>query len=82
MKFRGLLLSALLAASSAAASAQEHPNVAKGFAPDKIFAVGEVDSVNAFNGNLLLTLPIGARKLQLVDVDRQHQIAVHETAWG
>ncbi len=67
MKIRALLpsnlfaLLALLAASAAPISAQEHPNFAKGFAPDKVFAVGEVDSVNAFNGNLLLTLPIGAR---------------------
>lgn len=39
--------------------AQEHPHVAKGFAPDKAFAVGDVDSINTFNGNLVLTVPIG-----------------------
>ncbi|HEV7670070.1 MAG TPA: hypothetical protein VGS22_16240, partial [Thermoanaerobaculia bacterium] len=55
-----LLLASLLAAVGPLA-AQQHPNVAKGFAPDKVFAVGDVDSVNAFNGNLLLTIPIGAR---------------------
>ncbi len=59
MRARAILLGSLIAAS--AANAQQHPNVAKGFAPDKIFAVGDVDSVNAFNGNLLLTLGIGAR---------------------
>jgi hypothetical protein len=60
MNRRALLLSALLA-SAGPLAAQQHPNVAKGFAPDKVFAIGDVDSVNAFNGNLLLTIPIGPR---------------------
>lgn len=40
-------------------SAQEHPNVARGFARDKAFQVGDIDHINLFNGNLVLTLPLG-----------------------
>lgn len=41
------------------ALADPHPNVQRGFAPDKAFAVGEIDAVNVFNGNLNLSIPIG-----------------------
>ncbi|HEV7672039.1 MAG TPA: polymorphic toxin type 33 domain-containing protein [Thermoanaerobaculia bacterium] len=40
-------------------SAQEHPNVARGFSRDKAFQIGDVDHVNLFNGNLVLTVPLG-----------------------
>lgn len=52
------VLAALLLTPSLAA-ADTHPNSAGGFASDKAFQVGEVDNVNLFNGNLVLTLPIG-----------------------
>jgi RHS repeat-associated protein len=44
-----------------AAHAQEHPNVARGFNPSATFAAGDVDNINLFNGNLVLTLPLGQR---------------------
>jgi RHS repeat-associated protein len=31
----------------------------RGFAPDKVYQYGEIDHVNHFNGNLVLTIPIG-----------------------
>lgn len=40
---------------------QDDPVTARGFSPDKAFQLGDVDHVNLFNGNLLLTLPIGPR---------------------
>jgi RHS repeat-associated protein len=45
----------------APAFAQEHPNVARGFNPSATFAAGDVDNINLFNGNLVLTLPLGQR---------------------
>lgn len=42
------------------ASAQ-HPNLERGFAVDKAFQVGEIDHVNLFNGNVTLTIPLGAK---------------------
>lgn len=49
---------AVLAAAPAALS-QEDANLQRGFAADKAYAFGEIDSVNLFNGNLVLTIPIG-----------------------
>lgn len=39
--------------------AQDHPNHQRGFRADKVYQLGNVDSINVFNGNLVLTLPIG-----------------------
>jgi RHS repeat-associated protein len=51
---------AILALSLAApALAQEHPANARGFAADKVFQVGDLDSVNMMNGNLTIAIPIG-----------------------
>ncbi len=47
------------AALAVAAGADTHPNLQTGFAADKAFQVGDVDHVNGFNGNLVVTIPIG-----------------------
>lgn len=39
--------------------AQQDPNVAKGFEPDKTYDFSGVDAVNLFNGSLTLTIPLG-----------------------
>jgi RHS repeat-associated protein len=44
---------------AAVAGAQEHPNVAKGMAGAGNFGTADIDSVNPFNGNLVIRLPIG-----------------------
>jgi RHS repeat-associated protein len=51
------LLAALLLAAPAAA--QQHPNVARGFGSSGTFSTGDVDSVNLFNGNLVIRIPLG-----------------------
>lgn len=43
----------------AALDAQQHPNLERGFAPEKLYQFDGVDNVNVLNGNLVLTLPIG-----------------------
>jgi hypothetical protein len=58
MSRRALLpLLALLLALPAAADV--HPNTSPGFPAEQSFHVGDVDSVNLFNGALTLTLPLG-----------------------
>jgi hypothetical protein len=53
-------LAALAAAVSAPpAAAEVDPNLERGFAPEKVYAFGELDQVNLFNGNLMLNLPLG-----------------------
>lgn len=44
---------------AAVANAQQHPNQDRGFSPDRVFASGDIDSVNTFNGNLVVSIPIG-----------------------
>lgn len=39
--------------------AQQHPNLERGFTPEKLYQLGDVDGVNVLNGNVTLTLPIG-----------------------
>jgi RHS repeat-associated protein len=53
---RAVLLSLLLLATLPAV-AQQHPNTARGF--NGGFGAGDVDSVNPFNGNLVIRIPIG-----------------------
>src|SRR5258706_5105310 len=54
-----LALALAAAVIACAALAQEHPNLERGFAPDKIYQFGNLDQVNVFNGNMSLTIPLG-----------------------
>ena len=42
-------------------AAQQHPNVERGFSPEKLYQFGDLDNVSLFNGNLNLTIPLGRR---------------------
>jgi len=37
----------------------DNPNQRRGFSPDDVYAVGDPDSVNVFNGNLIVRIPLG-----------------------
>jgi YD repeat-containing protein len=39
--------------------ADQHKNQLKGFNPENIYYTHDIDSINAFNGNLTMTIPIG-----------------------
>ena len=52
-----VLLVFLLVGPLRPAAAQQHPNTARGF--NAGFGGGDVDSVNPFNGNLVIHIPIG-----------------------
>jgi len=49
----------LLAAGSAAAQEQD-PKSATGFSATGVYHTGDYDNVNLFNGNLIVTLPVGS----------------------
>ena len=49
-------LAALIAAPGAA---QQHPNKEKGFNPDRLYDFHALDDINTFNGNLIITIPLG-----------------------
>lgn len=57
-----LAVSALLGASpSPLGAAEPHAILARGFEPDQIYDFNDIDHVNLFNGNLVVTIPLGQR---------------------
>jgi YD repeat-containing protein len=56
---RGLLVVLAVLSVSRALVAQEYPMRESGFAPDRVLAMGDIDHVNFYSGNLLAELPIG-----------------------
>ena len=56
-----LLLLLLATGGARAALADDYPSQALGIQPQKAYQFGNVDHVNLFNGNLVLTIPIGQR---------------------
>jgi len=56
-----LLLVVVVLAIATGVSAQQPPNLERGFAPDKMYQLSNIDNINTFNGNLLAALPIGQR---------------------
>jgi RHS repeat-associated protein len=54
-----LLILGLLFLAGLPASAQQHPNTARGFSSSGSFSTGDVDNVNLFNGNLVIRIPLG-----------------------
>ena len=47
-------------AIAAVALAQQHPNQKKGFNANDVYQFNGLDTINAFNGNLTLSIPIGS----------------------
>src|SRR5213595_3624042 len=58
-----LILTAILVAAalfrSVAARAQESPNKERGVSPGKSYQMGDLDTVNLFNGTMNLRIPLG-----------------------
>lgn len=57
--FQKLLGAAAAAALALPATAVQHPNLERGFDVQKAFQMEEIDSVNLFNGNMALNIPLG-----------------------
>ena len=53
------LLAVLVCAFSTSAFAAQHPNLVKGFQANGVYQVNGIDTINALNGNLTMTIPIG-----------------------
>jgi RHS repeat-associated protein len=56
---RAALGGALVTFAAGAVLAQQHPNLERGFAADKVYQFGDVDKVNVLNGNVILNVPLG-----------------------
>lgn len=63
------------------ASAQEHPNVAKGLGATGNFANGDLDSVNLFNGNLTIQVPVGLKYPVNAGLSYQMVLSYNSQVW-
>lgn len=74
-------LAVLLLIVAAPVSAQKEPTNELGFQPGKLYDFSEVDSVNLFNGNLMLSVPIGPRKQVSPALSYQIQVFYNGKVW-
>jgi len=58
MKAIGAVLLMVMAGS---AVGQQLPGLERGFSQDKVYDIGDIDSINTFNGNLTIRIPIGTK---------------------
>src|SRR5205823_1753393 len=56
---RLLAAASTLFVTAIALAQQQLPTLEKGIQPEKLYQFHDIDSVNIFNGNLIITLPIG-----------------------
>ena len=56
-------------------------NAARGFDPSKAFAVGDLDLINTFNGNLTLQIPIGPSYATGASLSYRLQLVYNSTHW-
>ncbi len=53
-------LALLLALAALPAAGLQHPNHAQGFQPEHLYQLGDLDSINEFNGNLTVQIPLAS----------------------
>lgn len=83
MKLHRLGLAFLIFASvSVGARAQQsHVNQARGFNANQVYSVHDLDSVNVFNGNLVLGLPIGGTYKAGPDLSYSLKLFYNSNVW-
>lgn len=76
-----LILAVFVALVAPAAFADDHPSASRGFQADQVYQVGDVDSVNLFNGNLTIAIPIGPRLHVGGNVDLGLNLVYNSSVW-
>ncbi len=76
-----ILKASLLLTLWPALAAAEHPNVAKGAGRTAGFGTADIDSVNPFNGNLVVRLPIGQAYPVNAGFTYQLSLTYNSQAW-
>jgi RHS repeat-associated protein len=71
----------LLSLFTSAAFAQKVPNIELGFNANRIYQLGDVDHVNLFNGNLIVTLPIGQPYKVNGNIGYAFKLVYNSNAW-
>jgi YD repeat-containing protein len=72
---------ALLLWAGLSAAVTESPNVARGFQPERSFEMGEIDHVNGFNGNLIVSIPIGPVYTVSPQLSYQFRLTWNSNVW-
>ena len=78
-----LLLLALftIAVAAPAVAQQQYPTLQKGVQPEKLYHFGEIDNVNVFNGNLVITIPVGMSYPLNGSLSYQLTLSYNSKAW-
>src|SRR3954463_8692240 len=61
VRIRVIAAACILSLAAGHSFAQKPAETALGFNPEKIYDFTNVDSVNSYNGNVILTVPLGLR---------------------
>jgi len=67
--------------SAALVQAQQHVNQEKGFSADKVYDFQNIDSVNMFNGNLNIRIPIG-QEYKTGALSYRFGLTYNSNVWG
>jgi YD repeat-containing protein len=79
---RRLVLLALAGVLTATASfAEQHRNQLKGFTPEGVFQFLGIDNINLFNGNLVLTIPLGQEYPISEGLSYRFQLVCNGNVW-
>ena len=76
-----VLLIVVVAAAAGPAAAQKMPGHELGFKPDRLYQFTDLDSVNLFNGNLTVSIPIGQRYSVGGNLGYQFQLVYNSKMW-
>ncbi|MEK6375972.1 MAG: hypothetical protein AABO58_25115 [Acidobacteriota bacterium] len=78
---RNLFAAALLSVVALSALAQKTPPDELGFHPEKLYDFSNIDSVNLFNGNTVISLPIGPRYSVSSHLSYQFTLTYNAKVW-
>jgi RHS repeat-associated protein len=78
---RRFLIALAFVLSCSAVHAQKIPSIELGFNADRVYQLGDVDHVNLFNGNLIVTLPIGKAYAVNGNLSYVFRLVYNSNAW-
>ncbi|HWS72382.1 MAG TPA: hypothetical protein VN605_09715, partial [Thermoanaerobaculia bacterium] len=81
MKRSILLAATALVLGATSLIAVEDPNTARGFSPERVYDFGNLDSVNLFNGNLVVRIGIGQRSTVSPQLSYGLTLAYNSKVW-
>ena|SRR5689334_878469 len=83
MKYPRLLtaVALIIAAAVTAAAQNQHTNQARGFSANGVYSSHDIDHINLFNGNLVVTIPVGGSYPVGGQLSYQFTLVYNSTLW-